>query len=1065
MESVTLTRDGRAAAGTVQAVLGPTNTGKTHLAIERMCAHSSGIMGFPLRLLAREVYDRICRIKGPERVALITGEERIVPRDARWFCSTMESMPLSGGKAGGQQSGASLPSEFAFVGLDEVQLGADMERGHVFTDRLLHARGREETMLLGSETVRPLVEQLVPEADIVTRPRFSTLTYAGQSKLSRLPPRSAIVGFSAEQVYALAETLRRLRGGAAVVMGALSPRTRNAQVEMFQAGEVDYLVATDAIGMGLNMDVTHVAFASLTKYDGARQRRLSIPEMAQIAGRAGRHQKDGSFGTLLVGKDHGARGRSPEMDDEEVDAIENHRFRPLTKLNWRSSEVDMSSLGALIASLEETPDSPWLKPAPEAIDVRVLKALADEADIASTVRRPGDVARFWELCSLPDFRQMGPMHHGRFVARLWQAMCLHNGHLPLDFVASAIANLDMVQGDIDTLSGRIAAIRIWSYISQRAHWVLAAHEMAARARAVEDRLSDALHARLTERFVNRRTSVLLRKIGANAGELPVTVGEENVVSVDGEELGHLKGFRFIVSPDAKLADHRMLLAAAEKHLGGLLRERAETLVADPHTAFQLMEQDGTTYVMWQDDRIARLSPGRSLMKPEVSLERHLSQLDDASRPRVLARVEKWLVDAVERDMAPLQALEEMSLDPEASPGLRALSLQLIDAGGILPRDHVTDLLKPLDQAERKRLRKAGVIPGSFALFAHAMVNLRRQSFFAALARIKGVRPPRIPERFEPAIAADARGHFEAYRRFADQHVRVDCAEKVVQAAHKARIAADADKGAEGAKSLGFVLDSALARSMGIEEKSWEMLLGKAGFFRVPEKEIEAAKQAAQADAANVNVETATSAGNEEFASVAGQQEVPPVSEALPADSEGGQAGEAAQAAVETAAPQEAVRAEADAEASRAPQKDAAEQPDTGGAEQTPAPMAEPEPAVPAETAQPDQTETAETPGAEAAPADAAEPVVLWRWKGLRAPRPHDNRRHGGKPHGRKGDSAARGKPGRGGQQGGGKNGKPGGPKPHDARSGRGKPGGPPRGNQPNPDSPFADLAKLIKDNG
>ncbi|MEO0698510.1 MAG: helicase-related protein, partial [Pseudomonadota bacterium] len=456
-----------------------------------MCAHSSGMMGFPLRLLAREVYDRVRAIKGDDSVALITGEQRIEPPGARYFCCTAEAMDRLGGG-------------HAFVALDEAQIGADPERGHIFTDRLLHARGREETMILGSATLQPIVEALIPKAEMVERPRFSTLTHSGQTKLSRLPPRSAVVAFSVEQVYAMAEALRRFRGGAAVVMGALSPETRNKQVELFQNGEVDYIVATDAIGMGLNLDLNHVAFAALTKFDGKRKRRLTPAEMAQIAGRAGRHQRDGSFGTLAGG---GTRSGAPlEFTEEEIFAIEEHRFAPLTKLYWREAEPRFDTLKVLIGDLEHRPRHDVLKAAPQAIDLAVLKRLASEP-LADSVRGSGAVRRFWEACSLPDFRQVGVDPHARFVARLWDD--LQGGYLGADFVAARIAELDRTGGDIDTLQGRIAAIRSWAYICQRPDWVLARDEMAARARAVEAKLSDALHARLTERFVNRRTTILM----------------------------------------------------------------------------------------------------------------------------------------------------------------------------------------------------------------------------------------------------------------------------------------------------------------------------------------------------------------------------------------------------------------------------------------------------------------------------------------------------------------------------------------------------------------------------
>ncbi|MET0137215.1 MAG: helicase-related protein, partial [Sphingobium sp.] len=463
---------------TVTAVLGPTNTGKTHLAIERMCGHSSGLMGFPLRLLAREVYDRVVAIKGPAQVALITGEERIVPPNARWFLTTAESMPTGG---------AGSLKDFSFVALDEVQLAADPERGHIFTDRLLHARGRDETMLLGSASAAGAIRDLVPDVEVIGRPRFSTLRYAGMHKLSRLPKRSVIVAFSSEEVYAVAEMLRRFRGGAAVVMGALSPRTRNAQVAMFQAGEVDYLVATDAIGMGLNMDVDHVAFASLSKFDGRRQRRLTVAEMAQIAGRAGRHQKDGTFGGI------GAADARPLFTPEEIERIEEHRFDTIPKFFWREGDPPMDTIATLIRALERHPAHERLRPAPEAIDLGVLRALADNPEVIGRVRHPAQVRRLWDACSLPDFRKSGTEHHARLVLSVWQYISQGAGHIPHEWFAGQIARLDDVQGDVETLAGRISAVRTWAYVSQRSDWLANPVEMAARTVALEEKLSDALH--------------------------------------------------------------------------------------------------------------------------------------------------------------------------------------------------------------------------------------------------------------------------------------------------------------------------------------------------------------------------------------------------------------------------------------------------------------------------------------------------------------------------------------------------------------------------------------------
>src|SRR6476661_6035362 len=638
----------------VRAILGPTNTGKTYLAIERMCGHSSGVIGFPLRLLAREVYDRVVAMKGEKQVALLTGEERIVPPQARYFLCTAESMPVPGGDSHHDQE---LHRDFAFAAIDEAQLGVDPERGHVFTDRMLRARGREETLILGSETLKPVIRELLPEAEIVTRPRFSTLRYAGSVKLSRLPPRSAVVAFSAEQVYALAEMLRRFKGGAAVVMGALSPATRNAQVAMFQRGEVDYLVATDAIGMGLNMDVAHVAFAGLDKFDGRRDRRLTIPEMAQIAGRAGRHQKDGTFGTLGLSEDNGG------FSEEEIIAIEEHRFRPLDSVYWRNSELDFSEVRALIRSLEVRSDDPILRPAPEAIDLAVLKLIAEDPAIAS--RKAAQARRLWAVCGLPDFRKVGPMHHARMVRRLFSYIG-EGGHIPHEWFAAEVARLDNVSGDIEALADRLAGIRSWAYIAHRADWLKEPAKWAERTRGVEARLSDALHERLTQRFVDRRTAVLVRDIGARGSDaLPVTVAADGEVSVGPEPIGHLSGFDFRVDPSARLADKRLLLAAAERRLGDELDRRARALVEARDDAFQLIVEDGGGLaVCWegpfgeaQDKHVlARLAPGRSLLEPALRTARPLDRLSAPTRAGLRQRLEAWLEAQIGRHLGSLKQL-------------------------------------------------------------------------------------------------------------------------------------------------------------------------------------------------------------------------------------------------------------------------------------------------------------------------------------------------------------------------------------------------------------------------
>lgn len=796
--------------GTVKAVLGPTNTGKTHLAIERLCAHSSGAIGFPLRLLAREVYDRVVAIKGERNVALITGEERIEPRDARWLLCTAEAMPVD--------------RDLAFVAIDEAQLSADPERGHIFTDRVLHARGREETMLLGAATLAPLLRQLVPEAEMISRPRFSTLSHTGPRKLSRVPPRSAIVAFSAEQVYAVAEMLRRFRGGAAVVMGALSPQTRNAQVALFQSGEVDYIVATDAIGMGLNLDIGHVAFAGLSKFDGHRQRRLTPAEMAQIAGRAGRHQRDGSFGTLS-----GTGGHDAEFTPEEIYAIEEHRFAPLTRLHWREPRPRFDSLTMLIENLEAPPDHPALAPAPQAVDLTVLKLLAGDPALADRIRGSGQVRRFWEVCSLPDFRKLGADHHARFVARLWQDLSAGSGHLGADYVARAIAELDRTGGDIDTLQQRIAAIRSWAYIAQRPDWVLARDEMAARARAAEARLSDALHARLTERFVNRRTSVLMRKLGPDAAMLPVELAADSTVTVDGEPLGTLEGFAFRVDPAVRAADRKLLLAAAERHLPALLAERGAALLADldePDAVTLADAEQARVAMSWHGHAVARLSPGRRLLAPRLQLEPALAALPPQQRDRIAAALGAWLDRQVAARLAPLVRIDQAANLAAGGPALRALAIKLVESGGILPRERsgVDGLTAP----QRDELRRLGVKVGTLDLFVPALLAPAPLTLWDRLARVWGLRTGAIPPRMQPTLppAPPAIG----YRRLGDKQVRVDLADKLVRAAHRARIAAPQRR---------YRLDPGLAISMGLSPAAYAHLLRLAGFRAISPRALPA----------------------------------------------------------------------------------------------------------------------------------------------------------------------------------------------------------------------------------
>ena len=795
----------------VRAILGPTNTGKTHLAIERMCAHSSGVIGFPLRLLAREVYDRVVALKGEKQVALLTGEERIAPPTARYFLTTAESMPVD--------------KDFAFAAIDEAQLGVDPERGHVFTDRMLRARGREETLILGSDTLRPVIRELLPDAEIVSRPRFSTLRYAGSVKLSRLPPRSAVVAFSAEQVYALAEMLRRFKGGAAVVMGALSPATRNAQVAMFQRGEVDYLVATDAIGMGLNMDVAHVAFAGLEKFDGRRDRRLTIAEMAQIAGRAGRHQKDGSFGTLGLASDGEAA-----LSDAEISAIEDHRFRSLDWVHWRNSDLDFDDVRALIASLEVKSDDPVLRSAPEAIDLAVLKLIAEDPAIASALE--ARARRLWAVCGLPDFRKVGPMHHARMVRRLYNYLC-DGGHVPHEWFAAEVARLDNVAGDIEALADRLAGVRSWAYIAHRSDWLADPAKWAERTREVESRLSDALHLALTQRFVDRRTAVLVRDIGARGADaLPVTVAADGEVSVGPEPIGHLSGFEFRVDPNARLADKRLLLAAAERRLGDELERRASDLLKAGNEVFELIaEEGGAVAIAWDgpasEDQgqhvLARLAPGRSLLEPAIRTARPLDRLSAPMRAALRERLERWLEEEIGRQLKPLKALAEAASDLATTAGVRALAAMLADAGGVVPRRAVLGAIGHLEQDDRRALYRLKVRLGPLDVFIPDLLRPAAQYWRSALVAVKAGAPmPALPPAGTTILSseADPDGAQLAFRRLGNRWLRIDLADRLASHARQAR-----------EKDEGEPLDRALATSLGLDEQMIGALMAEIGFVR------------------------------------------------------------------------------------------------------------------------------------------------------------------------------------------------------------------------------------------
>lgn len=752
----TLTNQPRPAR--ITAVLGPTNTGKTHLAVERMMAHASGMIGLPLRLLARELYERVVRIKGLGDVALITGEEKIIPPRARYFICTVEAMPLE------------RPVEFLAV--DEIQLATDYERGHTFTDRLLHARGLSETMMLGSETVRGLIQKLLPDTIFISRPRFSELSWTGSKKLTRLPRRSAIVAFSADQVYAIAELIRRQRGGAAVVMGALSPRTRNAQVALYQSGDVDFLVATDAVGMGLNMDVDHVAFAATTKFDGRQHRPLKVSEIAQIAGRAGRHMNNGTFGVT---------GDASVFSDETIHRVENHLFDAERLLQWRNPNPEFSSIPALIRSLEVPPNVAGLTRAGTGADLDALMRMAQNDDVMRLTRSPQAIKRLWDVAQVPDFRKTMASEHAGLLTKLYLFLAEGDGRVPHNWLQGQLEKLDRIDGDIDTLSMRIAHVRTWTYVSNRADWLHDPAHWQERARAIEDRLSDALHERLTQRFIDRRTSVLMKRLRQKE-DLMAAVNSDGEVLVEGEFVGRLQGFVFVPDLKAEGVHANVLRAASEPVIALEIAARAARLAAAADADIQLSDHGR---FIWDGHPVGILRASDVPLVPRVELLAG-EELSGASREAVTARLEAWSKAHFANVLAPLVTLR----DAEDIEGLaRGIAFRLIENFGSLNRETVAEDVRSLDQAARGQLRKYGVRFGGYSIFmpallkpapARALLTLWALTRKVADGAADLPLPPTAGLTSVPADPAAPEGFYDAlgFRVLGGRAVRLDMLERI-----------------------------------------------------------------------------------------------------------------------------------------------------------------------------------------------------------------------------------------------------------------------------------------------
>ncbi len=944
-------RDARARGAGVTAVLGPTNTGKTHLAIERMLAHSSGMIGLPLRLLAREVYNKVVDRVGAGLVALITGEEKIKPPNARYWVSTVEAMPRD--------------LDVAFIAIDEVQLGADFERGHVFTDRMLNMRAREETLVLGAATMRPMVEKLLPGAHIVSRPRLSMLTYAGEKKLTRLPSRSAIVAFSADEVYAIAELIRRQRGGAAVVLGALSPRTRNAQVALYQSGDVDYLVATDAIGMGLNLDVDHVAFASDRKFDGYQFRKLNPAELAQIAGRAGRATRDGTFGTT---------GRCDPFEPELVQALESHSFEPIRLLQWRNSAFDFASIGALQASLATTPREPGLTRAPVGEDILVLEHAARDEDVRDLARNRVAVERLWDTCQVPDYRKIAPATHAELVVTLY-GFLMREGNIPTDWFSRQVALADRTDGDIDTLSNRIAHVRTWTFVANRPDWLADPEHWQATTRAVEDKLSDALHERLAERFVDRRTSVLMRRLRENA-MLETEIGKTGEVTVEGHMIGRLDGFMF--APDASAtagSETKALNAAAQKVLAVEIEQRA-TRLSQASADQIVLANDGV--IRWVGDVVGKLSPGDDTLRPRVRIiaDEHLT---GPSRELVQTRLDLWLKSQIEKLLAPLFTLTAAE---DITGMARGVAFQLVEALGVLERQKVSEEVKGLDQASRATLRKYGVRFGAYHIYLPALLKPAPRALATQLWALKNEAPDAKGVAELLHLAASGRTSIPVdketpkplyrtagYRVCGERAVRVDILERLADLIRPAlswREGSAAAKPDGAVDGRGFTVTGAMTSLTGASGEDFASILRSLGYRmdRKP-KPAEAAVTPAAAGEAPVVPEAPSEAA--------------PSVEAMPAElalsTEGTLVGEA----------ESSLAVVQDAEL--IPQIETPVEP---AIEAGPEPAAEAAPAV--EEAAP-AVEAATAPAASGEPAKAEEPAFIEYWRPAgraekRPPRPH-----------------------------------------------------------------------------
>ena len=675
----------------VTAVLGPTNTGKTHLAIETMLSFESGMIGFPLRLLAREVYDKVVKKTSLNKVALITGEEKIIPSNAKYFLCTVESMPID--------------KDLEFVGIDEIQMCSDHERGHIFTDRLLNMRGSKLTMLMGSNTIKNIVKKLDDDIEFVDRKRLSKLTYTGHKKISRIDRKTAIIAFSSEEVYAIAELIRRQKGGAAIVMGSLSPKTRNAQVDLYQSGDVDFLVATDAIGMGINMDLNNVYFSNLKKFDGKKLRKLSLSEIGQIAGRAGRYLNDGSFGIT---------GQCKEISAEEVDLLESHKFENIQNLFWRNSELNFESPLSLIKSLDRKPLYSWLRKIHECEDEKALKFFLKDKNFENIVFEKEKLSLLWECCQIPDFVKKTYGNHYEVIKNVFKYLSSEKGKISDDYMHLQLVKLDKLEGNVDSLSNRIANVRTWSYVSNKNNWVENQNYWIEKTKLLEDRLSDRLHEELTKTFIDKRASVLARGLKQDM-EFKTKILENNDVIINDQFIGKINGLKLQLDlkKGSLETDVKSLKKAARKTVGPELNRRIETLIDTG-----LINLDNDFKIYWNKFAIARILPGRDYLTPKFELIVD-EIVEQDGRQKLIFFIEKWLKTKISTVLKSLIDLKNLK---DKNSSIKALAYQLYENNGVLKREHVYEYLKNLEQNERKILRELGVKFGRYHIFLYNLIK-------------------------------------------------------------------------------------------------------------------------------------------------------------------------------------------------------------------------------------------------------------------------------------------------------------------------------------------------------